>query len=171
MEQEAKNHLHNTKLKCKEIRLKYANTSIFHWFAQVQSSIRYHYKHKVWSSRCLFNKTLGQEGSLPTLENRNTEKHRNVLWSYTKYIINVDNYKKRNKRNMQTHIMQLLTHVAVLVNKMRHLFLQPVVFLHQQLVHGSELAVHCLETRGFFPLLLPAPTEKWESKCQRLKPR
>ena len=57
---------------------------------------------------------------------------------------------------MKSHIMELLPHVPILVNKTGHLLLQPVILLHQQLVHRSQLPVHSLQARGLLPLLLAA---------------
>ena len=45
----------------------------------------------------------------------------------------------------------------VLVDETRHLLLQPVILLHQQLVHRRELPVHRLHAGGLLALLLPAP--------------
>jgi hypothetical protein len=55
--------------------------------------------------------------------------------------------------------MELLLHVPILVNKTGHLLLQPVILLHQQLVHCSQLPVHSLQARSLLPLLLAAPTK------------
>jgi hypothetical protein len=53
--------------------------------------------------------------------------------------------------------MELLPHVPVLVNEAGHLLLQPVILLHQQLVHRSQLPVHSLQARCLLALLLAAP--------------
>lgn len=50
----------------------------------------------------------------------------------------------------------MLAKVAVFVYQLRDLFLQSIVFLHQEFVHGCELPVHTLKPRGLFPLLLSA---------------
>lgn len=52
--------------------------------------------------------------------------------------------------------MQLSPHVAVLIDETGHLLLQPVIFLHQQLVHRIQLPVHSLQPGGLLALLLPA---------------
>ncbi|BAS85430.1 Os03g0640825 [Oryza sativa Japonica Group] len=59
--------------------------------------------------------------------------------------------------NDESHIMELLPHVPVLVNEAGHLLLQPVILLHQQLVHRSQLPVHSLQARCLLALLLAAP--------------
>jgi hypothetical protein len=56
--------------------------------------------------------------------------------------------------------MELLPHVPILVNETGHLLLQPVILLHQQLVHCSQLPVHSLQARGLLPLLFTASTNR-----------
>lgn len=60
---------------------------------------------------------------------------------------------------MKTYILGMLAKVAILVDQLRNLLLQPIVFLHQQLVHRCQLTIHRLKARGLFPLLLPASEE------------
>jgi hypothetical protein len=57
------------------------------------------------------------------------------------------------------HTVEPILHIPVVEDKTGHLLLQPVVLLHQQLVHGTKLPVHGLQTRGLPPLLLPASTK------------
>jgi hypothetical protein len=59
-----------------------------------------------------------------------------------------------------SHIMELLSHVPILVDESGDLLLQPVILLHQQLVHCSQLLVHSLQARGHLPLLLAASTNQ-----------
>jgi hypothetical protein len=59
-----------------------------------------------------------------------------------------------------SHIMELLSHVPILVDESGDLLLQPVILLHQQLVHCSQLPVHSLQARGLLPLLLAASTNQ-----------
>lgn len=60
----------------------------------------------------------------------------------------------------RTYSLKLLPHITILAYQLRHLFLQPVILLHQQLVHGRQFPVHGLESRGLFPLLLPTSAKK-----------
>ena len=53
--------------------------------------------------------------------------------------------------------MELLAHEAVFADEVGDLFLEAVVLLHEELVHGGQLAVHSLEPGGLFALLLAAP--------------
>jgi hypothetical protein len=59
-----------------------------------------------------------------------------------------------------SHIVKLLSHVSILVHESGDLLLQPVILLHQQLVHRSQLPVHSLQARGLLPLLLAASTNQ-----------
>jgi hypothetical protein len=61
------------------------------------------------------------------------------------------------------------THVAVLVDETGHLLLQPVVLLHQQLVHGRQLPVHSLQARCLLPLLLAAPNNHKVHQATRVR--
>lgn len=54
------------------------------------------------------------------------------------------------------HTVEPILHIPVVEDETGHLLLQPVVLLHQQLVHGTQLPVDGLQTRGLPPLLLPA---------------
>lgn len=65
-----------------------------------------------------------------------------------------------------SHIVQLRAHVPILIDESGHLLLQPVILLHQQLVHRSQLPVHSLQARGFLPLLLAAPTEQSQESSE-----
>lgn len=80
-------------------------------------------------------------------------------------LIEVAKYIDRDQ--MQTYTMNLLAHVAILIDKLRNLLLQTVIFLHQQFVHSIQLAVHCLETRSFLSLLLPT-SAKWRNNFHAL---
>ena len=52
--------------------------------------------------------------------------------------------------------MKLILHVPVVIDQTGHLFLQPVILLHQQLIHCTQLPIHSLQARGLLALLLPA---------------
>lgn len=49
----------------------------------------------------------------------------------------------------------MLTEVAIFIHQLRHLFLQPVILLHQKLVHSRQLPIYSLQPGGLFSLLLP----------------
>jgi hypothetical protein len=52
--------------------------------------------------------------------------------------------------------VELILHVPVVIDETGHLFLQPVILLHQQLIHCTQLPIHSLQARGLLALLLPA---------------
>lgn len=53
--------------------------------------------------------------------------------------------------------MQLLPHIPIFTDQLRHLLLQAIILLHQQLVHSWQFSIHSLKPRGFFSLFLTAP--------------
>lgn len=55
--------------------------------------------------------------------------------------------------------MESILHVPVVKDETGHLLLQPVILLHQKLIHRAKLPVHGLQTRGLLALLLPASTK------------
>jgi len=61
------------------------------------------------------------------------------------------------RQKTHTYSMQLLPHIPILTHQLWHLLLQPIILLHQQLVHCSEFAVHSLKPRSLLSLLLPTP--------------
>lgn len=65
---------------------------------------------------------------------------------------------KINKAEGITYGMQVLSHVSILAYELRHLLLEAIIFLHQQLVHGIQFSVYTLKSSGFFSLLLSTPT-------------
>lgn len=73
------------------------------------------------------------------------------------------NLHRMNKKD-RPYILSLLTEIAVFINEMRDLLLQPIVLLHQELVHGCQLPVHHLEPWRLFPLLLS--TSERPNQCQ-----
>lgn len=66
-----------------------------------------------------------------------------------------------------TYILWLLAEIAVFVDQVRHLFLQPIVFLHQKLVHRSQLSIDSLQSRRLFPLLFSTPVTNSQSKRKK----
>lgn len=67
------------------------------------------------------------------------------------------------QRNI-TYSVQLLLHITVLTNQLRNLFLQPIILLHQQLVHCTQFPIYCLKPRRLFSLLLSTPTHAHKIK-------
>jgi hypothetical protein len=49
----------------------------------------------------------------------------------------------------------MLGKVAIFIHQMRNLFLQPIILLHKQLIHSSQLPIHSLQTLSLFSPLLP----------------
>lgn len=45
----------------------------------------------------------------------------------------------------RTYLLQLLSHVCILMNQLGHLFLKALIFLHQEFIHSSQLPVDCLK--------------------------
>jgi len=43
----------------------------------------------------------------------------------------------------------VLAKVAIFVNQLRHLLLQPIILLHEKLVHGCELPIYSLQPKSF----------------------
>jgi len=66
--------------------------------------------------------------------------------------------------NDRAYSVQLLAHKPVLIHQLWNLLLQPLIFLHQQLVHSRKFPVHTLKLRGLFSLLLPTPANQKNHK-------
>lgn len=64
------------------------------------------------------------------------------------------------KHLWSSHVLGMLAEIAILIHQLRHLLLQPIIFLHQKLVHGGQLPIHSLEARGLFSLLLSASVKR-----------
>ena len=62
--------------------------------------------------------------------------------------------------------MESILHIPVVKDETGHLLLQPVILLHQQLVHRSQLPVHSLQARGLLPLLLAASTNQSQESSE-----
>ena len=60
------------------------------------------------------------------------------------------------KKRKEAYTVKLILHVPVVIDQTGHLFLQPVILLHQQLIHCTQLPIHSLQARGLLALLLPA---------------
>ena len=46
----------------------------------------------------------------------------------------------------------MLTKIAIFIDELRHLLLQPIILFHQQLVHSSQLPIDSLEPRRLLSL-------------------
>lgn len=60
------------------------------------------------------------------------------------------------RRERGAHTVEFILHIPVVVDKTGHLLLQPVILLHQELIHRTQLPVHGLQATGLLALLLPA---------------
>lgn len=65
---------------------------------------------------------------------------------------------------MNAYILCLLAEIAVLIDELRHLLLQPIILLHQKLVHCGQLPIHSLQSRRLFPLFLSASAKIQQAK-------
>lgn len=54
------------------------------------------------------------------------------------------------------YILSMLAEISVLIHQLRNLFLQPIIFLHQQFIHRRQFPIHRLKTRRLFSLFFPA---------------
>lgn len=61
------------------------------------------------------------------------------------------------------YILSVLSEVTVLIHQLRNLLLQPIIFLHQQLIHGCQFPIHSLKARRLFSLLLSASVSNKET--------
>lgn len=51
----------------------------------------------------------------------------------------------QRKTKIFLYILSLLAKITVLIHQLRNLFLQPIIFLHQQLIHRRQFPIHSLK--------------------------
>jgi hypothetical protein len=68
--------------------------------------------------------------------------------------LKVELWHETTSCSSHTYSMQLLPHKSILTHKLWHLFLQSIIFLHQQLVHCRQFPIHSLKPWSLFSLLL-----------------
>ena len=68
------------------------------------------------------------------------------------------------KKRKEAYTVKLILHVPVVIDETGHLFLLPVILLHQQLIHCTQLPIHSLQARGLLALLLPASANHKEAR-------
>lgn len=63
-----------------------------------------------------------------------------------------------------SYILSVLTKITIFIHQLRHLFLQPIVLLHQQLIHCSQLPIYSLQPRRLLSLLLSTSEQLTKTK-------